>query len=320
MSGAARSVLAVMVASAAGRSGPRVDECRSPGRRDGGGRTGAPRLPPRVSGGALPSGDPRAERGGQMIRHEGCADARSAGDASWPDRSLSVAQRLSDRAGRTRPGSRGHRRLSNRPPDSSAQRSHRRSDLNVYLNAPTPGPVLCSRPDTVPTGGMAGMHSERCSDRRPGRWRAAVALSALVLAGCGAGGSGPDNAAPVNPGRPAPGAGACEQGPLGREPARGARGQLVGRRPPGRRQLDDRVLRRRALRPVEPAARHLGRRSGRGGGAEAQPSPRTPTARPTCGRSPASGCAWTTTCTGGPSASRTRWSGRGRARAAACRR
>jgi hypothetical protein len=47
---------------------------------------------------------------------------------------------------------------------------------------------------------MAGMASERCSDRRPGRWRAAIALSALVLAGCGAGGSGPDNAAPVNSG------------------------------------------------------------------------------------------------------------------------
>jgi hypothetical protein len=49
---------------------------------------------------------------------------------------------------------------------------------------------------------MAGMHSERCSDRRPGRWRAAVALpalvlAALVLAGCGGGGSGPDSAAPV---------------------------------------------------------------------------------------------------------------------------
>jgi hypothetical protein len=49
---------------------------------------------------------------------------------------------------------------------------------------------------------MAGMHAEQCSDRRPGRWRAAVALSALVLAalvlaGCGGGGSGPDGAAPA---------------------------------------------------------------------------------------------------------------------------
>ena len=46
------------------------------------------------------------------------------------------------------------------------------------------------------------MHSEQRSDRRPGRWRAAVALSALVLAalvlaGCGGGGSGPDSAAPA---------------------------------------------------------------------------------------------------------------------------
>jgi hypothetical protein len=48
---------------------------------------------------------------------------------------------------------------------------------------------------------MTGMHSERCSDRRPGRWRAVVVLAglalALVVTGCSERGDARGSAAPA---------------------------------------------------------------------------------------------------------------------------